>query len=109
MQHGACSPSCRWLRDYGVQVGEPVSEDLTLDEMRSHMALWSIAKSPLMISADLRCSSPAPAGILLVSLSTHEHAAQPPACMQASCALVGYLGGGSAVPTTHDSCGQYGV
>ena len=36
------------------QVGEPVSEDLTVDEMKSHFALWAIAKSPLFISADLR-------------------------------------------------------
>ena len=40
---------------YGMQVGEPVSENLTPEEMQSHFALWAIAKSPLMISADLRC------------------------------------------------------
>ena len=50
-------------RPPGRQVGEPVSEDLTLDEMRSHMAIWAIAKSPLMISADLRCCSLSTAGV----------------------------------------------
>ncbi len=48
--------SITWF-PHGVQIGEPVSEDLTLDEMRSHMALWAIAKSPLMISADMRCAN----------------------------------------------------
>ena len=36
------------------QIGEPLSEELTMDEIRSHFALWAIAKSPLFISADLR-------------------------------------------------------
>lgn len=39
---------------WDAQIGEPVSEDLTIDEMKSQMALWSISKSPLFISADLR-------------------------------------------------------
>ena len=39
----------------GLQIGEPVSEDLTLDEMKSQFALWAVAKSPLFITADLRC------------------------------------------------------
>ena len=42
-----------------LQIGEPVSEDLTIDEMKSHFALWAIAKSPLVISSDLRCGSQA--------------------------------------------------
>ncbi|EIE26102.1 glycoside hydrolase [Coccomyxa subellipsoidea C-169] len=37
-----------------LAVGEPVSEDLTVEEMQSHFALWAIVKSPLFISADLR-------------------------------------------------------
>ena len=31
-----------------------MSEDLTVEEMQSHFALWAIVKSPLFISADLR-------------------------------------------------------
>ncbi|CAK0737181.1 hypothetical protein CVIRNUC_000868 [Coccomyxa viridis] len=37
-----------------LAIGEPLSEELTMDEIRSHFALWAIAKSPLFISADLR-------------------------------------------------------
>ena len=40
-----------------LQIGEPLSEELTMDEIRSHFALWAIAKSPLFISADLRYNS----------------------------------------------------
>ncbi len=39
-----------------MQIGEPLSEELTMDEIRSHFALWAIAKSPLFISTDLRCA-----------------------------------------------------
>ena len=39
---------------HSLQIGEPLSEELTMDEIRSHFALWAIAKSPLFISADLR-------------------------------------------------------
>ena len=39
-----------------LQIGEPLSEELTMDEIRSHFALWAIAKSPLFISTDLRCA-----------------------------------------------------
>lgn len=37
-----------------VQIGDPISEDLSEDEMRAQFALWAIAKSPLFMSADLR-------------------------------------------------------
>lgn len=38
----------------GVQVGNP---GLTVNEQRSHFALWSLFKSPLFIGADLRSLS----------------------------------------------------
>ena len=65
----------------GAQIGEPVSEDLTLDEMRSQMALWSIAKSPLIMSTDLRCTPHSKAGVRLFSpVPCHELATSATAC-----------------------------
>ena len=46
----------------GMQVG---NGELTLNEQRSHFALWSLLKAPLMISADLASLSEEGYDILL--------------------------------------------
>ncbi|KAJ4808325.1 Alpha-galactosidase [Rhynchospora pubera] len=43
-----------WLTDPGVQQGPHRKCYLTLDEQKTQMTLWSIAKSPLMFGGDLR-------------------------------------------------------
>jgi alpha-galactosidase len=45
----------------GSQVG---NGDLTLNEQRSHFALWALLKSPLLLGADLRRLSPKSLAIL---------------------------------------------
>ncbi|MFB9660198.1 glycoside hydrolase family 27 protein [Glycomyces mayteni] len=41
-----------------AEVGEPRESLLTLDEQRTMLTLWCIARSPLMVGADLPSSSP---------------------------------------------------
>ncbi|KAG0520369.1 hypothetical protein BDA96_08G068000 [Sorghum bicolor] len=43
-----------WLTDPSVNQGPHRKCNLTLDEQKSQMALWSMAKSPLMYGGDLR-------------------------------------------------------
>ncbi|KAJ3692241.1 hypothetical protein LUZ60_012591 [Juncus effusus] len=43
-----------WLTDPGVKQGPHRKCNLTLDEQKTQMTLWSIAKSPLMFGGDLR-------------------------------------------------------
>ncbi|OAY74734.1 Alpha-galactosidase [Ananas comosus] len=43
-----------WLTDPGVRQGPHRKCNLTLDEQRTQMTLWSMAKSPLMFGGDLR-------------------------------------------------------
>ena len=38
-------------------MGSPGGSGLTYTEQRAHFALWAIIKSPLIIGADLRCTS----------------------------------------------------
>ncbi|CAM0949326.1 unnamed protein product [Alopecurus aequalis] len=43
-----------WLTDAGVNQGPHRSCNLTFDEQKAQMTLWSMAKSPLMYGGDLR-------------------------------------------------------
>ncbi|KAK9276979.1 hypothetical protein L1049_006518 [Liquidambar formosana] len=43
-----------WLTDPGSNQGPHRSSNLNLDEQRTQMTLWSMAKSPLMFGGDLR-------------------------------------------------------
>ncbi|XP_010248688.1 PREDICTED: uncharacterized protein LOC104591526 isoform X2 [Nelumbo nucifera] len=43
-----------WLTDPGSNLGPHRKCNLTLDEQRTQMTLWSIAKSPLMFGGDMR-------------------------------------------------------
>ncbi|KAJ0989461.1 hypothetical protein J5N97_007817 [Dioscorea zingiberensis] len=43
-----------WLTDPSVQQGPHRKSNLTLDEQKTQMTLWSMAKSPLMFGGDLR-------------------------------------------------------
>lgn len=43
-----------WLTDPGVNVGPHRSSRLSLDEQKTQMTLWSMARSPLMFGGDMR-------------------------------------------------------
>ena len=59
-------------------MGSPGGSALTYTEQRAHFALWAIIKSPLIIGADLRCTSPAARTlIMMVTLSCHPHKYYP--------------------------------